>query len=132
MSPASFFKSELELHSNGTMDWNFAKMKAANAHITIGTDWGASPDPTVLNYVGKILGDLGDGSQEKGAERALQILTLNGAQAVGREAEVGSIEVGKKANFIVVNSDLSKGAFADAKVLRTYFEGEKVWDIVEH
>ncbi|KAF2011981.1 amidohydrolase 3 [Aaosphaeria arxii CBS 175.79] len=127
MSPAAFFGSELEQGSE-LMDWNFAKMRSAGAHITVGSDWGAAPDPTILSFMANKLEQIGDGSIEKGAELALQMLTLNGAQAVGREREVGSIQVGKKANFIVVDRDLSRGEFAEASVLRTYFEGEKVWD----
>ena len=56
------------------------------------------------------------------------MITLSGAEAVGREAEMGSIAVGKKANFIAVDRDLSRGEFADAKVLKTWTEGELVWD----
>lgn len=127
MSPAAFFGSELEQGSE-LMDWNFAKMQTAGAHITIGSDWGASPEPTILRYMANKLDQIGGGSTQSGAELALRMLTLNGAQAVGKDKEIGSIEVGKKANFIVVDRDLSRGEFAEAQVLRTYFEGEKVWD----
>jgi hypothetical protein len=30
---------------------------------------------------------------------------------------------------MVVDRDLSKGDFEGARVVRTYFEGEKVWDL---
>ena len=71
---------------------------------------------------------LGSGSKERGGELLCRMVTIQGAQAVGADAEVGSIEVGKKASFIVVDKDLSKGEFDGAKVLRTYFEGECVWN----
>lgn len=130
MSPALFFGSQLEENSE-LMDWNFASMQSAGAHITIGSDWGAAPDPNILNYMANKLEQIGDGSTQRGAELTLRMLTLNGAQAVGKEREAGSIQVGKKANFIVVDRDLSKGNFAEANVLRTYFEGEKVWDAAQ-
>jgi predicted amidohydrolase YtcJ len=56
------------------------------------------------------------------------MLTLAGAEAMGREKDLGSIEVGKKANFIAVDRDLSRGEFEDAGVLATWFEGEIVYE----
>jgi imidazolonepropionase-like amidohydrolase len=37
--------------------------------------------------------------------QALRIATLNGARYLGREREVGSIEVGKRADFVLVDGD---------------------------
>ncbi len=39
------------------------------------------------------------------AETVLEIATINGARALGLEHEIGSIEVGKQADFIVINMD---------------------------
>lgn len=113
------------------MDWNFVRMMDAGAHITIGSDWGAVPDPSLFEHMAKIVGQVGRGDRAAGGETLCRMMTLNGAMAVNREKELGSIEVGKKANFIVMSQDLSKGEFEGAKVLRTYFEGEKVWDAAE-
>ena len=37
------------------------------------------------------------------AEEALEMATINGARAIGQEDAIGSIEVGKKADIILVN-----------------------------
>ena len=131
MSPAELFVHPITAASEGLMDWNFSKMMDAGAHITIGSDWGAVPDPSLFQHMANIVKIVGRGYKAAGGEALCRMMTLNGAIAVDRQKEFGSIEVGKKANFIVVNKDLSKGDFDGAKVLRTYFEGEKVWDANE-
>ncbi|KAF2466214.1 amidohydrolase 3 [Lindgomyces ingoldianus] len=128
MSPAMFFTHPVTASSGGLMDWNFTKMLDAGAHLTIGSDWGAAPDPSLFGALAGIVETVGGGSKDKGAEILCRMLTINGAEAVGKDKEVGSIEVGKKANFIVVDRNLSKGEFGGAGVVRTYFEGELVWE----
>jgi hypothetical protein len=60
--------------------------------------------------------------------------TINGARTMGRSAEFGSLEVGKSADFILLDQDIL--ALADAghpdkigqtKVLETWFRGRKVY-----
>jgi predicted amidohydrolase YtcJ len=128
MSPAEFFNHPFTASSGGLMDWNFTKMMEADAHITIGSDWGATPDPSLFAPLARIVETVGQGSKEQGGEILCRMLTRHGAEAVGRETEAGSIEIGKKANFIILDKDLSKGEFEGASVLQTYFEGECVWE----
>lgn len=45
-------------------------------------------------------------------EEAVEVATLNGARYLGREADVGSIEVGKRADLVLMRGD--PGADADA------------------
>lgn len=78
-----------------------------------------------------IVAAVGNNDRAKGAKMLLRMLTLAGAEAVAREKETGSIQVGKRANFIQVDRDLAgglEGAFRDAKVQRTWFEGEIVFE----
>ena len=65
---------------------------------------------------------------------AVDALTINAARALGQSARVGSIEVGKKADFIVIDRDIfdlaangSSGAISDATVVETWFDGRPVY-----
>jgi predicted amidohydrolase YtcJ len=65
---------------------------------------------------------------------AIDAYTINGAQYLKRDKEAGSIEVGKSADFIVLDRDILKLAdagaaddIAKAQVLETYFMGTAVY-----
>ena len=128
MSPTVFFAHPMTEASGGLMDWNFNKMLAADARITIGSDWGVPEDPSPFPAMAAIVEKVGDGDKVKGAEILCRLLTLSGAEAVGAEKRSGSIEVGKRADFIAIDRNLAEGEFEDAKVLRTWFEGDVVWE----
>ena len=61
---------------------------------------------------------------------ALLSFTLTGAWLAFREADLGSLEVGKQADFVVVDRDVIGGpaeAIPKAKVLRTVVGGVTVF-----
>ena len=63
-------------------------------------------------------------------QQALRMYTLNAAYALSREQELGSLEVGKLADFIVIDRDILNSAvddIRDTKVLQTYLGGELVY-----
>jgi predicted amidohydrolase YtcJ len=56
-------------------------------------------------------------------------MTIWAAKANRMEKQVGSLEVGKKADFIILDQDLMKVAtdrILQIKVLKTYLNGERV------
>jgi predicted amidohydrolase YtcJ len=68
---------------------------------------------------------LGDG-QEVSVQEALEMYTLHSARAGGLEHEVGSLEVGKRADLVVLSEDptaLEPGELDRLKVLRTVCGG---------
>ena len=67
-------------------------------------------------------------------EEGLYIITMGGAYAMEREDSIGSIEQGKYADFIVLESNLFEIPPQDldsVRVLRTVFEGEAVYQAKE-
>jgi predicted amidohydrolase YtcJ len=64
----------------------------------------------------------------------IEAYTLNGARLLGWQQQAGSIEVGKSADFVLIDRDilaLADGghpeAIADTRVLATWFRGTKVY-----
>lgn len=128
MSPAFFFDHPITHANKELMNWDFAKLLASNAHMTVGSDWGAGPSPDLLPCLDSTVEIVGQGDRQRGGEIMCRMLTLAGAEAVGREKDLGSIEVGKKANFIAVDQDLCQGKFKGASVMTTWFEGNIVYE----
>ena len=63
-------------------------------------------------------------------EEMLEVLTINGAKQFRLEAERGSIEVGKYADFLFLTKDITaceKDKIHEAKVEKVYFEGKEVY-----
>lgn len=65
-------------------------------------------------------------------EEAIDVFTINGAKQLGIDNERGSIEVGKFADFLYLEKDITKlplNRIHEAKVAEVYFEGELVYKL---
>jgi predicted amidohydrolase YtcJ len=63
-------------------------------------------------------------------EQAIRFYTINNARILGREAQLGSIETGKLADLVVLDTDLltcPESAIAGTKVSRTFVAGRQVY-----
>ena len=68
-------------------------------------------------------------------DQALDVMTINGAKLLGIDDERGSIEVGKYADFLYLDKDISSlpvDTIHTAKVSNVYFEGNEVFNLNEN
>lgn len=119
----------------------FDKLHAAGAVVAYGSDWPvdrlnywlalkagitrAGDDTFSAVYPGRL-------NNAPGLDRttALRSITINGAWALGAEKEIGSVEVGKFADLIVIDRDFTTvpdDTLADNSVLLTMVGGKVVY-----
>jgi len=118
----------------------FKSLLDANAMIAFGSDWPVAPAIPLLGIHAAVTRQTLDGKNPNGwipeqkisVEQALLAYTKNAAYAAHEEAIKGTLEVGKLADFVVFDKDLTKVApteIRDVKVLQTYLGGRKVFDL---
>lgn len=69
-------------------------------------------------------------SERVSVTEAVRIFTINAAYVLGKEKEIGSLEVGKKADFIILNKNIFTVEPLDIhniNVVQTYFNGDLVF-----
>ena len=112
----------------------------AGAVIATGTDWASLPQipfsiiEGMLHrrnpWVAEGESVVNDASQAISLEEAVRAYTLGGAYALLRENDLGSIEVGKYADFIVLDRNIFEIPIDDidsTDVLQTVFNGKVVY-----
>ena len=116
----------------------FKQLLEQNNWLPLGTDFPVeeiNPFKTFLAAVARqdSKGFPAGGFQMENAltrEQTIRGMTIWAAKANRMEKQVGSIEVGKKADFIILDKDLMKvptDSILHVKVLKTYLNGERVF-----
>ena len=118
--------------------YDYKQLLLQNGWLPLGTDFPVediSPFKTFLAAVFRTdaTGFPAGGFQMENAltrEETIKGMTIWAAKACFLENEIGSIEVGKKADFILLDKDLMKveeKEVLQTKVLATYLGGKRVW-----
>lgn len=89
-----------------------AQLEKAGVNITLGTDGAASNNDLDLLAEARTAALIAKGVAQDAtalnAQNTLKMLTINAAKALGLEDQIGSIEVGKKADLIAIDlSDIN-------------------------
>lgn len=116
----------------------FKSLFDSGAKVVFGSDWFVAPPVPLLGIYAAVtrrtLDDKNpDGwvpEQKVSVEQALTAYTRNAAYASYDEAIKGTLEPGKLADFVIIDSDLTKidpEQIKDAKVLQTFVGGKSVY-----
>lgn len=113
---------------------------ASNANVLMGSDWpSAARDMSPWHAIEALVTRRNPFDEAEGAlwpeqavslQQALEVATLGGARALQLEQRTGSIEIGKSAEFIVLDRNLFEipaGDISETRVMQTWFEGQPVY-----
>ncbi|QMU63391.1 MAG: amidohydrolase family protein [Flavobacteriaceae bacterium] len=112
-----------------TLSNNLIPLKSlteANARLTLSSDWNVSS----LNPFVGIQNAVTRAPQNISLETAIKAYTINGAYVMRQENEVGSIEVGKLVDFVVLDRDIftiPPTELNQTKVVLTVFNGSEIY-----
>ena len=117
----------------------FKSLLEANTTLAFGSDWAVAPASPLQGIYAAVTRRTLDDKNPNGwvaeqkitVEQALTAYTKNAAFASFDEKIKGTLEVGKLADFVVLNKDLRKiepTEIRNVKVLETYVGGEKMYD----
>jgi 5-methylthioadenosine/S-adenosylhomocysteine deaminase len=104
--------TSLKLAKGATRIGKYPEMLRAGVTVGLGTD-GVSASGNLdlkrqMYLAAGLFKDARMDPDEVGAARALRMATIDGARALGLEGEIGSLEPGKKADFVLFGLDHSE------------------------
>ncbi|MFK5879465.1 MAG: amidohydrolase [Flavobacteriaceae bacterium] len=102
-------------------------LNQANARITLSSDW----DVSALNPFIGLQNAVTRTPQELSLKNAIKAYTINAAYVMRQENKVGTLEVGKEADFIVLSQnlfDINANQVNQTQVLKTYLKGELIYE----
>lgn len=101
-------------------------LDAAGARVTLSSDWNVSPFNPFLGLQNAVT----RAPQELTLAKAIQAYTINSAYVMRQEDKVGSIEVGKLADFVILDRnlfDIEHNTINQTKIVMTVFDGEVIY-----
>jgi predicted amidohydrolase YtcJ len=119
--------------------YNLERLKNENGMIPLGTDFPVESIEPIKTFYAAVVRKNENGEPQEGFQMeealsrqdALKGITIWPALANFDEEKYGSIEVGKLADFVVLNRDLlscSEEDILSTKVLATWIQGEQLYD----
>ncbi len=148
LSPHLWFPSPIvasvraALGDRGMRYWPNRSLLDSGAPLLMGSDWPAvAPDlnpwiglEALITRTDPAAAYPGTGWREQALslEQGLQIMTMGGARALGLADQVGTLEAGKWADFVVLNQDLfaiPPQQISETLAVATYFQGERVYSL---
>ncbi|MEE9373014.1 MAG: amidohydrolase family protein [Saprospiraceae bacterium] len=104
-------------------------LSSKGARITLSSDWDVS---TLNPFVG-IQNAVTRSPQELTLKEAIEAYTINASYVMRQEDKVGTLEVGKEADFIVLDQnifEINTDQIAETAVLMTFLQGEQIYPIM--
>ena len=122
----------------GAYAWR--RLVDSGARLALGSDFPVERVSPMLGFYSAVTRQDGDGMPAGGwygnqvltRAEALRGFTLDAAYAGFMEDQVGSIEVGKRADFVVLSQDVMRvrpEAILDTEVVATYLDGEAIYRV---
>lgn len=117
----------------------FKSLLDENTKLVFGSDWPVAPASPILGMYAAVTRKTLDGlnpygwvpEQKISIEQSLYAYTKDAAYSSYDEDDLGSLDIGKLADFVILSDDLTKinsDKIKDVKVLATYVGGKQVYE----